>query len=224
MCLSGCVSTTRRARASLTFLNLRSERRDSLHRSIHRPCSGVGSVRHTLDRNDLNIDQADETQCCLEIRVLEVQGLHRAVRVDTAARKHEVHFLTPYQAFRSFFGVSKGSARTKNVVDVALQRRGNAEVDHPGGQNNDVRCHQFRDQLVRQREHSSLRRQKLFARRIERSGEASVDMLERITRKSVYDKGGILMFGDQFLCQGMRDLSRIGSLCAWTGSDKKNLA
>jgi hypothetical protein len=38
---------------------------------------------------------------------------------DPAARKHEVHFLSVYQAFRSFFGVSKGGARTKNVVDAS---------------------------------------------------------------------------------------------------------
>jgi hypothetical protein len=65
---------------------------------------------------------------------------------------------------------------------------------------------------------------KLFARRIARGREAIVDMLGRITRQVTDDKGGILMFGDQVLCQGVRDLSRIGSPCAWTGSDQKNLA
>ena len=73
---------------------------------------------------------------------------HRSDRVDAAARQDQDRAPPAEQALGAVLGVAEGAAGADDVVDPRLERRGDAEIDHGGGDDDRVGGEELVDEDV----------------------------------------------------------------------------
>ena len=143
--------------AELWFESVAKPHSRSWRNSIHsRECGrnsclgGVRSESDTLHGDYLDVGDAHKSEDRFQIGVLEVEGFHCTSGIDSTSRDDEVHLLPSDQSFRSVVRIAEGDTGAHYIVDICLEARGNAEVDHAGRDNKGVCGEEFRQQIIGQ--------------------------------------------------------------------------
>ncbi|CDX24256.1 conserved hypothetical protein [Mesorhizobium sp. ORS 3324] len=182
----------------------------------------VGAHADALDADDLDVGHAQEGEHATQIRD-GVVHLHRgALRIDAAGSEHDINLLAGDETLRAVRAIGEGLARTGDVVDPRLQRRGDVEVDEAGGEDDRVSRKQLFKHGVGHADHLGLALAARLGGRVDAGRIVGVDMRQWVGDEVAHDQLGRRVGGKQFLRQIGGDTSRVRSSAARAGGNKQN--
>src|SRR5579871_5001344 len=104
--------------------------------------------REAFGVDELHFAHAEEAEEVADVRRLGVVRLAGAsyIAIYAAARGEHIDFLAGQEADRAVRGVAEGHAGARDVVEVGLEHRGQAEVVHRQAEHDDVGAPELRDE------------------------------------------------------------------------------
>ena len=179
--------------------------------------------RHALDVYDLDIGDADETERRAQVRFLEIEGLHRSLRIGPSSCQDEHGLLSRHQALRPLFGITERAPRAHDVIDPCLERRGDAEIVHGRRDDDDVRGEELRDQRVGKRQRLPIRVALLLGRNSASGSERRADVRQRLPRYVAHDHARFGIAGLEIVDDPARDPVRIRLPAARAARNEQNV-